>query len=521
MDRDVSMDLSARSSLGVLVLGTLLAAGVLLPGIDRPWPITQDGLNASRYAGAIERTWRLAGWTTCRGVPYLSCLPYDPPIPAPQSAYVTHPPLYRWALHAWVQRLGFAEWSVRLFSILPHALACGLIAWAASRCFGRVGGIVASLLAAVSPASVLFGPMANYEPGVLLFSMAALALHLITRERPWPHYIPVPLLICLGTLWDWSGAFVVVTIAVIELARGWSKARLGRVAACGTGALLAVASFVAWLAWAQHTSPGSVMEQMLSARHATQGEGVEFSLIQGVSTFAAQFFTLPVLGLAGIGFLVALLGMVRPGHKATRTTSDVPGLPLYSLLIGIINIAFFPAVAASHEFWIYLLLPGIILCAVGGARFLDQRSRLRMGTMLALAAAAFSGFQALTLSSSRHTSEAVEVARAIDAIAPPNALLAFPFILSAETFYMREPYVDMLLPSQVEGLVALTQSGTSPWERVTFVVPQSFLDANPPLADTLSRLGEGLRVTRPDVTEHPILIGLGAHGGLVLYTSVP
>jgi hypothetical protein len=78
----------------------------------------------------------------------------------------------------------------------------------------------------------------------------------------------------------------------------------------------------------------------------------------------------------------------------------------------------------------------------------------------------------------------------------------------------------MVLPSQFELLVALTRSGTTPWDRVTFVAPQFFLDVNPAVADALARLGDTVRVTRPDITRYPVLKEM-AGGAMVLFTSVP
>ncbi len=79
----------------------------------------------------------------------------DPPVDVVLDATQdVHPPLYYLALHAWMRMMGDSERALRSLSVLFSLLAIAALTVFAARWFDRPTGLVAGLLAAVSPLQI-------------------------------------------------------------------------------------------------------------------------------------------------------------------------------------------------------------------------------------------------------------------------------------------------------------------------------------------------------------------------------
>ncbi|MDP2937207.1 MAG: glycosyltransferase family 39 protein, partial [Dehalococcoidia bacterium] len=95
------------------------------------------------------------------------------------TAMDSHPPLFYYVLHAWMAASGLTELAVRFLSAVFGLLTVTLTYKLGQRLLGPWGGLIAGLLAAVSPFLVYFDRMPRMYS--LLALLAALAIYLVLR----------------------------------------------------------------------------------------------------------------------------------------------------------------------------------------------------------------------------------------------------------------------------------------------------------------------------------------------------
>jgi len=76
-----------------------------------------------------------------------------------------NPPLYYLVLHVWSAWFGDSEWALRMVSALVGAATVPLVYWVGARLFSRRAGLIAAVLAAVSPLQV------HYSQEVRMYCM--------------------------------------------------------------------------------------------------------------------------------------------------------------------------------------------------------------------------------------------------------------------------------------------------------------------------------------------------------------
>jgi 4-amino-4-deoxy-L-arabinose transferase-like glycosyltransferase len=93
---------------------------------------------------------------------------------ASRTALDIHPPLYYWLLHGWMRVFGESEVAVRSLSAVTGVLLVGVVYGLGTRLFDRRVGLMAALIAAVSPFQVYYSQEARMY--ALLAFLGALAV---------------------------------------------------------------------------------------------------------------------------------------------------------------------------------------------------------------------------------------------------------------------------------------------------------------------------------------------------------
>ena len=108
------------------------------------------------------------------------------------AAHDIHPPLYYYLLHGWIRLAGTTEFSVRFVSVLAGVALVACVARMASRLYGPVAPIIASLLVAISPFQVYYSQETRMYVVVSLFGLLSMLAHVrllrtwADSERPRP-----------------------------------------------------------------------------------------------------------------------------------------------------------------------------------------------------------------------------------------------------------------------------------------------------------------------------------------------
>ncbi|MDP2727438.1 MAG: glycosyltransferase family 39 protein, partial [Dehalococcoidia bacterium] len=162
------------------------------------------------------------------------------------TAIDSHPPLYYYLLHFWMAATGVTELSVRFPSALTGLLTVAVTYKLGRRVLGPSGGLLAGLLAAISPFLVYFDRMPRMYS--LLTFLAALTLYLVFRlmQRPSAlHFILYMATILAALYTHYFGVFVMAA-GFLVVALAWrTKLRLVLAWAGGHGFVFVL--FLPWL----------------------------------------------------------------------------------------------------------------------------------------------------------------------------------------------------------------------------------------------------------------------------------
>ena len=516
-------------ALATLVLGVARYA----PFLDEPWESSTASINGAIYQGRMERSWRVLGFEQAHGIPFLNVLPTVPPVGA--RSYLNHPPLYPWIAHLVVERRGLNEASIRILPAVLAALGSALLAAFVARRWGTAWGAAAGTIALSAPMGYLFGWMASPYVVVPWLGLAALLLHGLLRDRTWPCYAPVWILVTLAT--DWKGWFALPAIWLLELfpqeqERRWGRA-LGLVvpAVLATGGVLSVFSWwngrqvplldlalagliggvVGGLLWIPRESRRVLLLVALLAVLLTVGvvfaldlqesAGATIGDVIGTARAAAgarpvwtapdwfrsqgefwvAFFGWPLSILAAIGLPWLLM-------LALRGRDVVARIGLASLVPALLGVAIFHRHAFEHDFWWYDALPYVVLAGTLFLRTLRRVPWLPWILLLALVA--------WNLRQTWNTWEAWRVvdyrglATEVNARFGPRDLLVQPGEFDQSAFYF-EPwfYEGIDQPRHLEDLVGYLRGGLLDVDRIVFILPAGAEALYPDLAAALPHYG--------------------------------
>ncbi|MCB0191341.1 MAG: glycosyltransferase family 39 protein [Anaerolineae bacterium] len=103
---------------------------------------------------------------------------------AQRTAFDIHPPLYYWLLKLWIGLWGDSEVGLRSFSAVLGVLCVYLIGWLGIRLFGRRVGLLAALLAALSPFQVYYSQEARMYMLLTLLGTLTIVWAVLIAEQP-------------------------------------------------------------------------------------------------------------------------------------------------------------------------------------------------------------------------------------------------------------------------------------------------------------------------------------------------
>ena len=302
-----------------------------------------------------------------------------------------HPPLYYWLLGAWVRLFGTGEAAVRSLSALLGVVLVALTFALGRLLAGRWTGLVAALLAAVSPFQVYYAQEARMYMLLAVLtagSMLALVL-LVDRSRPaLPAFVALALLEAAGLYTHYSFAFVVAALNLaylLWLALTWraaaSRGVLARQLAHWLIAQAAVLLlYLPWLPTAlrQVTAwPSPVQSTPFLPALATTWRWLVFG-----STIETGGVIVPLVVaalLASAGLLSLAMGWIGKGALRTRWRAAWLalwlGLPLFSILgLGLYREAYLKFLLVVTPAAGLLMACGLLVPQPGPR----QRSRLRL-----------------------------------------------------------------------------------------------------------------------------------------------
>lgn len=363
----------------------LLAWLVLLGGVAfgawSTWiPVTEPfrfgflAHNAARYALA-GRNYVRDGFLAHGGVPNLTPgrVPDDG---TPRIPYVHHPPLAPLVVGVAFAVLGESERAAQL----PFWIAGLCVPWfvfvLARRLLVGIGPHVAAAVAASVPISAIYGGHVDPQgPFVVLGVLGMLIGWARWRERGaqgWPVLACVALLVGLAS--DWSAAYAAGFLALAEFV-GRGARRESRVGLLPAVCVVFVVAFVAWIR-ASGLSVGGDFTGSAGIRSwgalAMPGVDVGAELVKWLRGVAAMF-TPAALALTVLTAVPALR------RAATRDGADA-GRTLFVLLAtGIAHVLLFPAGAFIHDYWTFLLVPGVAIASGVVVEALRRASERRFG----------------------------------------------------------------------------------------------------------------------------------------------
>jgi mannosyltransferase len=362
------------------------------------------------------------------------------------------PPLYYYAVAGWTHLAGRSEWALRFPSVAFGVLTLPLLWSLARRLFGRgwlgrVAGLNAALLAAVSPLYVYYGQEARMY--TQLTCLTALAGYCLLRALTWPVARPSPVgrrkvAKDRGAAWWWAG-FVLAATAILYthyfglfllvayalyVGLAWLLAAQDRRAtrpavdrhpmAVRPAVVAAVAVGIFYLPWLPAMLNRYQVDRSYWQGTLKMGEAlrhVALSITLGAPETLREKFALPLLPWLGAAFAVALAALVwwvwqgQSARVATDPAAQLSAEPpprqgvsallflLFMLVVPTVSVlALASRTPKFNARYLLLISPAYLLILGGGVAVLlcNRFSRRDLRILAALLAVAILGLSLVT-----------------------------------------------------------------------------------------------------------------------------
>ena len=211
---------------------------------------------------------------------------------------------YHWLYYSiewpWRHVVGSSEWDLRFPSVVGSMLACGLLVVLGHHLFGRSVALASGLLLATSPFVVKWSQQARGYTLLLAASLVATLLLLRALERgtrgAWAAY---GLAFAFVVVWHPVGGFLLAPAQLVLAAQRRERVR-------PHGLLAAVIVMALGVPWAAQIAMRST------------GQGVAIDWLTRPSPGTAAHALLDISGAAGLGVLLAALGLWVLSRRSDR-----------------------------------------------------------------------------------------------------------------------------------------------------------------------------------------------------------
>jgi 4-amino-4-deoxy-L-arabinose transferase-like glycosyltransferase len=437
-----------------------------------------------------------------------------------------HPPLYYLSLHYWIAGFGDSEESMRALSAVLGVLAVALVFTLGEQLFGPRAGLLAALVAALSPFWVWYAQEARMYAMVVFFALlsANCLVRAIRSSKPgwWLGYVAATALLLYADhagLWWFLATNVYFAVRLWRSrsdVRGWASSRDVQLWAAAN--LAVVILFVPWLVrfWDQFAGVSLGSEGTGVPTNTTGGDGFRY-LVYVIHSFNSYVFnftpSLENTAYGGVSVLIAL-GLLILALRATGKDGATRDL-VWAWFIVPLAASFLISQWTSIFVLRNLIVASIafyLLIGVAAARM--NHPRLVVAVLLPLVV-----LNAVSLGRNFFIEDKEEwrnLVRLVDDQASPGDLV---YIVPAYTdvaynYYSRRPDLPVMGyaggDGEAEGLTSLTDGFDTVWLIVgawhaRFVDKKgevkAWFDANASLRE--EREGGGIRLYRYELGQGP------------------
>jgi len=280
---------------------------------------------------------------------------------------------YHWLYYSlvkpWTLVAGTSEWALRFPSVVGSMLACGLLVVLGYRVLGRPVALVSGLLLATSPFFVKWSQQARGYTFLVAAGLVATLLLLRALERgtrgAWAAY---GVAFAFVVVWHPVGGFLLLPAQAALAAQRRERLR-------PHGLLAAVIVMVLAVPWAAQIAMRST------------GQGVAMDWLTFPTAGVASHALLDVSGAAGLGVLLAVLGLLVLSRRGDRDTAVWLGVWAFvpfalALLVSLVRPIYLDR---------YLLVAAPAFALLGGAAIVGLGRRARAALVAAVVAATMVG----------------------------------------------------------------------------------------------------------------------------------
>lgn len=392
-----------------------------------------------------------------------------------RDVYAHHPALYTILVGLSLKLFGLHEWAVRLVPFVFSMLAIFATWRFVTRWFGERAGLFAAALLATAPYLAWYGMLAWTEGALIWIAMGQLMAYARWLEEPRTKFIvQAALWQLLAGLFDWSGAFLMVGIALHALVYRVPRLGLRR---CLVLLALPTAFLLAALVHDLHMR--SVMPAAERARDTQATLSTVTTLTTSVGFWLQNQVRFAWRFLGAPGFILAAVGLAHAALLAARRRlNERDALALVALVPGLLYVGLFPQRSINHDFFLMLALPGIAVLAAGAALRLaalvvpvvtGERAAKRRSAFfvfLLVITSAVATARTLKVASARESDQMPRIAAALEPILKdPSAVIlthigrgmALPFYSKAEIVHSVD--TPKLLEQRLGQVVEKLQAG--------------------------------------------------------------
>jgi|GEM_PF-7132456 len=280
--------------------------------------------------------------------------------------YFHHPPLTSIWISLFFRIFGITEASVRLAEIVLSMLTLFLIYKISKKLWGEKTAIVSSILFALMPLTAYYDRITAPDYSTMPFILSTLYFYILWSESREPkHLLYMSLSLFVGAWFDWQAYIIVLGIILHAILFGFNKNRKVILILLSTAFL----AFLAYVGFVYFVGGYEQIVELYQGFLTRSGIKVYSKFDRPGSHYDFTMFQFLVLELKRSLNLFTSITLIFTLVWGTyflvwRPKKDSYILPLF--VQGIVSLLVFKQGAWIHDFWLYQLVPSIVLSAGRG-----------------------------------------------------------------------------------------------------------------------------------------------------------